>query len=222
MAAKKNRGLSESAWIAGLVLLLAPAAVAASRGMAADVRILDLLVAAALVVLVAGCSPVLEARTPKAPRWFALLWGLASCACSACALAASPNPARSWLAESLAALTTLVVAAFGFEMLRRQRTHLISSLSVVCSMGLAGWLSGGWAFAPASLSASGHLVLSLLVLAAVAVAIRAAFGTAEQQLLQQCPEVASSVGAGKRALASAALSLAAVGAVPAVLMLLGW
>ena len=222
MSAKKNRGLSDVAWSVGLILLLTLSAMAASHSTAPSVHIVNLFVAAVLVMLVAGCSPVLEVHTPKAPRWFALLWGLASCVCSAWALAASPNPALSWQAESLAALTTLVVAAFGFEMVRRQRTHLISSLGVVCSMGVAGWLSGGWALASASLSTSRHLVLSLLVLTVIAVAVRAAFGTAEQQLLQRCPEVTSSVGTGKWALASAALSLAAVGAVPAVLMLLGW
>ena len=58
MSAKKNRGLSDVAWSVGLILLLTLSAMAASHSTAPSVHIVNLFVAAVLVMLVAGCSLV--------------------------------------------------------------------------------------------------------------------------------------------------------------------
>lgn len=53
-----------------------------------------------------------------------------------------------WMIFSAAALTVLVISGFIFEMARRERIHLIASLSLICLAGVSAWGMSGWIFTP--------------------------------------------------------------------------
>jgi hypothetical protein len=62
--------------------------------------------------------------------------------------ASLPVAIHVWMIFSAAALTVLVISGFIFEMARRERIHLIASLSLICLAGVSAWGMSGWIFTP--------------------------------------------------------------------------
>lgn len=136
-------------------------------------------IAAVLLVFVA-CWPL---RATLADRVASVVFGAASVAFAVTPLVwtmglleRSPKFAQcdAWALGAGGLLVLLVVFAFGRQMAREERSHLIRSLSHSVTSGTAAISVGGWAFLPTLLASATEnmaAVVALVVIVAFAVAL---------------------------------------------------
>lgn len=174
-----------------LVVALVPALVSLIPGAASlAAPIVSALLAVCVVATMAVAGrPSAEPASPLSMSVFAAIWGVVGIAYGLWDALRLPElmlsqPDRKalardlalpWLQMTVVALTVLIISGFLFEMLRKERTHLIASLGLIALAGTCAWTASGWVLVSALLSLQTGALGWVLLAISVAVDLLIAF-----------------------------------------------